>query len=77
MRVVSTPLVGSVTPKACSLSSPEAIWGSQRCFWASEPCRSTTPMVYIWAWQAAPLPPERWISSSTAAAADSGSPAPP
>ena len=25
-------------------------------------------MVYIWAWQAPPLQPERWISSSTAAA---------
>ncbi len=77
MRVVSTPLEGSVTAKACSRTSPEVMGGSQRVFCASEPCRSTTPMVYIWAWQAAPLPPERWISSSTAAAADRGRPAPP
>ena len=34
-------------------------------------------MVYIWAWQAAPLHPARWISSSTAAAAETGSPLPP
>ena len=27
-------------------------------------------MMYIWAWQAAPLPPARWISSRIAAAAD-------
>ena len=34
-------------------------------------------MVYICAWQAAPLPPDAWISSMIAAAADSGSPLPP
>ena len=34
-------------------------------------------MVYICAWQAPPLQPARWISSRIAAAADSGSPAPP
>ena len=32
-------------------------------------------MVYICAWQAAPLPPEAWISSMIAAAADEREPA--
>ena len=34
-------------------------------------------MVYIWAWQAAPLPPLAWISSRMAAAAPAPSPLPP
>jgi hypothetical protein len=34
-------------------------------------------MVYICAWQAAPLPPDAWISSMIATAAESGSPLPP
>jgi len=34
-------------------------------------------MVYIWAWQAAPLQPERWISSRIAEAAPRPSPDPP
>ena len=34
-------------------------------------------MVYICAWQAAPLQPDAWISSRIAAAADIGSPLPP
>ena len=34
-------------------------------------------MMYIWAWQAAPLQPLAWISSRIAAAPDSGRPAPP
>ncbi len=34
-------------------------------------------MMYICAWQAAPLPPEAWIVSRIAAAAESGRPAPP
>jgi hypothetical protein len=34
-------------------------------------------MVYICAWQAAPLQPARWISSRIAAAPERGSPAPP
>ena len=34
-------------------------------------------MVYIWAWQAAALPPARWISSRIAAAAEIGRPEPP
>ena len=38
---------------------------------------STVPIVYICAWQAAPLQPAQWISSSTAAAAEMGSPLPP
>jgi len=56
--VVSVPLSGSVTPKAWSRSAPPAMAGKYACFWASEPCRSTVPMVYIWAWQAAPLQPD-------------------
>jgi hypothetical protein len=36
-----------------------------------EPCRSIVPMMYICAWQAAPLQPWRWISSRIAAAAES------
>jgi hypothetical protein len=50
--VVSVPLVGSVTPNACSRNSPLAIFGSHFAFCASLPCRSSVPMVYIWAWQA-------------------------
>ena len=57
MLVVSVPAVGSVTPKACSRTSPVAIFGSHWDFWASEPCRSTVPMVYIWACRAAALQP--------------------
>jgi hypothetical protein len=34
-------------------------------------------MMYIWAWQAAALQPARWISSSTALAAEMPRPAPP
>ena len=34
-------------------------------------------MVYIWAWAAPPLQPERWTSSSTAVAALKPSPEPP
>ncbi len=34
MRVVSVPLLGSVTAKVCSRSSPAAIRGSQRSFCA-------------------------------------------
>jgi hypothetical protein len=55
---VSEPDVGSVTPKACSRSFARAIAGSQRAFCAALPCRSSVPMVYIWAWQAAPLQPD-------------------
>ncbi len=32
MRVVSLPLVGSVTPKACNRNSPEAIFGKYSDF---------------------------------------------
>ena len=59
MREVSVPLVGSVTPKACNRSLPAAISGSKRRFCSSLPCLSRVPMVYIWAWQAPPLPPLR------------------
>ena len=38
---------------------------------------SAVPIVYICAWQAAPLQPAQWISPSTAAAAEMGSPLPP
>ena len=65
---VSVPLVGSVTPNACSRSSPLAICGSHFAFCSSLPCRSTVPMVYIWAWQAPALQPARWISSRIAVA---------
>ena len=46
-------------------------------FCASLPCRSTVPIVYICAWQAAALHGLSWIVSSTAQAAESGSPEPP
>ena len=39
--------------------------------------QSSVPIVYICAWQAAPLPPGAWISSMIAAAADMVSPLPP
>ena len=71
------PLVGSVTPNACSRNLPLAILGRYCAFWASLPCRSTVPIVYIWAWQPPPLQPARWISSRIAAAAESFSPEPP
>mmetsp|Transcript_10926 Transcript_10926/g.31028 ORF Transcript_10926/g.31028 Transcript_10926/m.31028 type:complete len:213 (-) Transcript_10926:300-938(-) len=44
---VSVPESGSLTPKAWSRSSPEAIFGRNSSFCASLPCRSTVPMVYI------------------------------
>ena len=69
MRVVSVPVVGSVTPNACRRNSPEAIFGRYRAFCAALPCRSSVPIVYICAWQAPPLQPEAWISSRMAAAA--------
>src|SRR6202165_3246207 len=74
---VSVPLVGSVTPNACSRNSPLAIFGRHFSFCSSLPWRRSVPMVYIWAWQPPPLHPERWISSRIAAAADNFSPAPP
>ena len=45
--VVSVPLVGSVTPKACNLSVPSAIFGKYSCFCSGEPCLRTVPIVYI------------------------------
>jgi hypothetical protein len=77
MRVVSVPLVGSVTPNACNRSAPAAIGGKYARFCASLPCFSSVPIVYICAWQAAPLQPFLWISSSTALAAPIPSPDPP
>ena len=77
IALVSEPAVGSVTPNACSRTSPEAIRGSQRRFCSSEPCRSSVPMTYICAWQAAALPPERLTSSSTTLAWPMPSPPPP
>ena len=68
--MVSVPLVGSVTPKACRRSSPLAIFGRYCCFCAAEPCRRMVPMMYICAWQAAPLQPSAWMVSRIAAAAD-------
>ncbi|MNT70278.1 hypothetical protein D3C72_2086440 [compost metagenome] len=75
--VVSVPVVGSVTAIDCMRSSPEAMPGSQRCFWASEPWRSRQPITYIWPWQAPELPPLRLISSMITDAAVSGRPEPP
>ena len=51
--------------------------GRYRAFCSSLPWRSNVPIVYIWAWQAAPLQPDAWISSMMAAAARIGSPLPP
>jgi hypothetical protein len=49
MEVVSVPAVGSVTPKAWSLSAPAAMSGRKRRFCSSLPWRRTVPIVYIWA----------------------------
>jgi hypothetical protein len=75
--VVSVPLVGSVTPKACRRSSPVAMRGRYFAFCSALPCFRMVPMMYICAWQAAALQPEAWISSRIAAAAESGRPDPP
>lgn len=69
--------MGSVTPKACSRSSPVAIFGRNARFCSSLPKRSSVPIVYIWAWQPLPLLPLRCISSRIAQAAAIGSPWPP
>ena len=61
--MVSVPVVGSVTAIDCRRSSPEAISGRYLRFCASEPWRSSVPMLYIWPWQAPELPPQRLISS--------------
>ncbi len=74
---VSVPAVGSVMPKACRRSSPFAIFGRYFFFCASLQWRSTVPMVYICAWQAAPFAPLFWISSRIAAATLKPRPAPP
>ena len=74
---MSVPVVGSVTPNACSRSSPLAIFGRYSRFWASEPCRSSVPMMYICAWQAAEFPPERLTSSRMIDASRIPSPEPP
>jgi hypothetical protein len=76
-RVVSVPVFGSVTPKAWSLSSPEAIFGRYALFCSSDPCRSRVPMMYICAWQAPELPPERLTSSRMTDASVTPSPEPP
>ena len=44
---VSDPLFGSVTPKACNLKSPEAIFGRKFDFCFSLPCLKIVPIVYI------------------------------
>jgi hypothetical protein len=75
--VVSEPTSRSVTLNACSRSSPDAIAGRWRRFCSSLPWRSSVPMTYICAWQAAALPPERLTSSRITLAAVSPSPAPP
>ena len=75
--VVSEPAVGSVTPKACSRSSPDAMRGRYRRFCSSEPWRRIVPIVYICAWHAPLDPPEALISSRITLAAVRESPAPP
>ena len=77
MLVVSEPASASVTENACRRSSPLAIRGRYSRFCASLPCRSSAPIVYICAWQAAAEPPERLISSSTMLASATPSPSPP
>ncbi len=77
MEEVSVPAVGSVTPKACRRSSPVAIFGRYLAFCAGEPWRSSVPMMYICAWQAAPFAPLACTSSRIAAAKVSPSPLPP
>jgi hypothetical protein len=75
--VVSVPVPGSVTAIDCRRSWPLAMPGSQRCFCASEPWRSSVPMLYIWPWQAPALPPERLISSMITVASARPRPEPP
>ena len=75
--VVSEPVVGSLTPNACSRSSPAAIFGRYSRFCASEPWRSSVPIVYICAWQAPELPPLRLISSRMIDASVMPRPEPP
>jgi hypothetical protein len=76
-RVVSDPVVGSVTANACSRSSPLAIRGRNCRFCASDPWRSSVPIVYICAWHAAALPPLRLISSRMIDASVTPRPDPP
>ena len=77
MLVVSVPAVGSVTPIDWRRSSPEAIFGRYFCFCASDPWRSSVPMLYICPWHAPALPPARLISSMITDASASPSPEPP
>jgi hypothetical protein len=75
--VVSEPVVGSVTAKACSRNLPLAICGRYSSFCSLLPWRSTVPIVYIWAWQADALQPVALTVSRITEPARSGSPAPP
>ncbi len=77
IAAVSTPAVGSVTPKAWSRSSPAAMRGRYACFCSSLPWRRSVPMTYICAWQAAAFPPEALTSSRIALAVARPSPPPP
>ena len=77
MRVVSEPASGSVTPKDCRRSSPEAILGRNRCFCSSEPWRRSAPIVYMPARAAPAWQPLRSICSSTTAASRMSAPPPP
>ena len=74
---VSTPAVGSVTPKAWRRSSPAAIAGRYACFCSSLPWRRSVPMTYICAWQAAAFPPDAFTSSRIALAVARSRPPPP
>ena len=75
--VVSDPVVGSLTPNACRRSSPLAIFGRNSRFCASEPCRSSVPIVYICAWHAPAFAPLRLISSRMIDASATPRPEPP
>ena len=61
--MVSVPVVGSVTANDCSRSSPDAILREIALLLLGDPCRSSVPMMYICAWHAPELAPERLISS--------------
>ena len=74
---MSVPASGSVTPNACRRNLPEDILGKYLSFCSLDPCLSNAPIIYICAWQAAPLPPDLCISSRIIHAAWIGRPDPP
>ena len=76
-RVVSLPVVGSVTAMDCMRSSPDAMRGRYFSFCAALPLRTMAFITYIWPWQAPELPPERLISSMMTEASAMDRPEPP